>query len=57
MKDSFPEGVLDNTTNISPLTYLDSIMNGRCPHESQVSCADIVKVPLFNISEDNAFLQ
>ncbi|KOC18825.1 hypothetical protein AFLA70_164g002191 [Aspergillus flavus AF70] len=36
----FPEGVLDNTTNISPLTYLDSIMN----------------VPLFNISEDNAFL-
>ncbi|KAB8231353.1 Zn(II)2Cys6 transcription factor [Aspergillus alliaceus] len=37
----FPEGVLiNNTADLSPVTYLDSIMN----------------VPLFNISEDNSFL-
>ncbi|KAF7597181.1 hypothetical protein BBP40_009521 [Aspergillus hancockii] len=38
--DYFPEGTFDYTTDLSPVTYLDSIMN----------------VPLYNISDDSSFM-
>lgn len=57
MPSAFPDGL--NISDVSPVTYVDSIMNGELTglrRNFTVTDSIYCLVPLFDISQENQFL-
>lgn len=54
MPNAFPDGL--NVSDVSPVTYIDSIMNGESALLPLLTQSTNYVVPLFDISRENQFL-